>query len=153
MPSTVAPRSSIRSRSEGKGHSVKKLLVATALVACLVPGRTVAGEVIAHPFVNLSIDDIRNVFLGEKQLEGSLKLVPVGNLAVQSEFLAKVLQTDERKYQARWLRKTFREGLAPPPVKGSDAEVIAFVRSTPGAVGYVSNLGAATGGVKVLESF
>ena len=132
---------------------MKKLLATVAMVACLGPSGTLAGEVIAHPFVNLSGDDIRNVFLGEKLLAGSLKLVPVGNSAVQPEFLAKVLQTDERKYQARWLRKTFREGLPAPAIKGSDAEVIAFVRSTPGAVGYVSSLGEATAGVKVLESF
>ena len=72
------------------------------------------------------------------------------NGSLHGEFLAKVLQTDERKYAARWTRKSFREGLAAPAIKGSDAEVIAFVRSTPGAVGYVS---AGAPGVKVLEKF
>jgi ABC-type phosphate transport system substrate-binding protein len=120
------------------------------LVAVLAPGGASAGEVIAHPSVNLSADEIRDVFLGEKQLDGNLKLVPVDNSAIQSEFLSKVLQTDAPKYAARWTKKTFREGLAPPGLKGSDAEVIAFVRSTPGAVGYVSRPWP---GVKVLEKF
>jgi ABC-type phosphate transport system substrate-binding protein len=111
---------------------------------------TLAGEVIANAAVVLSADEIRDVFLGEKQFAGSLKLVPVDNSSLQGEFLSKVLQSDERKYAARWTRKSFREGLAAPAVKGSDAEVIAFVRATPGAVGYVSS-GAA--GVKVLEKF
>ena len=65
-----------------------------------------------------------------------------------------VLQTDERKYSARWIRKTFREGLAAPALKGSDAEVISFVRSTPGAIGYVTAIGEANAAaVKVLEKF
>ncbi len=109
-----------------------------------------AGEVIAHPSVVLDADEIRDVYLGEKQFAGAIKLVVVDNRALQTEFLAKLLQTDERKYAARWTRKSFREGLAAPTLKGSDAEVIAFVRATPGALGYVST---SAGGVKVLERF
>lgn len=120
------------------------LLLALALPAAR------AGEVIAHPSVVLDADEIRDVYLGEKQFVGNVKLVAVDNRALHTEFLAKVLQTDERKYAARWTRKSFREGLAAPTLKGSDAEVIAFVRSTPGALGYVSS---SVGGVKVLERF
>jgi ABC-type phosphate transport system substrate-binding protein len=120
------------------------------LLAALLHVQSHAGEVIAHPSVDLSPDEIRDVFLGEKQLAGNLKLVPVDNSAIRSEFLSKVLQTDERKYAARWTKKSFREGLAAPVVKGSDAEVKAFVKSTPGAVGYVSG---PSSGMKVLENF
>jgi hypothetical protein len=109
-----------------------------------------AGLVIAHPSVDLNAEEIRLVFLGEKQLVGQLRLVPVDNLAARARFLEKVLQTDARKYEARWLRKAFREGLTAPSAKGSDAEVLSFVRSTPGAVGYVET---ATPGVKVLEGY
>ncbi len=109
-----------------------------------------AGEVIAHPSVTLSGNEIRDVYLGEIQFSGRVKLVPVDNRSVQAEFLSKVLQSDERKYAARWTRKTFREGLAAPPVKNSDAEVIAFVRATPGAVGYIK--GSAPG-MAALEKF
>jgi hypothetical protein len=123
---------------------------ALALAAALASSGVCAGEVIAHPSLELNAEDVRNVFLGEKQLAGRLKLVPVDNRAVQTEFLRKVLQTDERKYQARWIRKNFREGIVPPAVKGSDAEVLSFVRATPGAVGYV---GGTSSGVKVLERF
>ena len=127
--------------------------LAATLVVWLMPlAPALAGEVIAHPFVSLSGDDIRNVYLGEKQLAGSLRLVPVSNSAIQEDFLSKVLQTDEPKYQARWIRKRFREGLTPPPTLGSDAEVISFVRSTPGAVGYVSTA-RDEAGIKVLERF
>ena len=127
-------------------------LVAAFIVWLLPLAPALAGEVIAHPFVSLSGDDIRNVYLGEKQLAGSLKLVPVSNRAIQNEFLAKVLQTDETKYQARWIRKRFREGLEPPATLASDAEVLSFVRATPGAIGFVSSSGDGAG-VKVLEKF
>jgi ABC-type phosphate transport system substrate-binding protein len=100
--------------------------------------------------VSLNADEIRDVFLGEKQFSGRVRLVPVDNSSAQAEFLSKVLQSDARKYAARWTRKSFREGLAVPSVKGSDAEVISFVRDTPGAIGYIK--GSATG-VQVLEKF
>jgi ABC-type phosphate transport system substrate-binding protein len=109
-----------------------------------------AGEVIAHASVNLNSEEIRDVFLGEKQFSGRVKLMPVDNSSARAEFLSKVLQSDERKYAARWTRKSFREGLVAPSVKGSDAEVIAFVRATPGAIGYVKGT---ANGVQVLESF
>jgi hypothetical protein len=37
----------------------------------------------------------------------------------------------------------------PPPEKASDAEIVAFVRDTPGAIGYVWS-GADASGVKVV---
>jgi len=124
--------------------------IAIGLLAGMWAAAIQAGEVIAHPSVEIDVDEIRLVFLGEKQLAGRLKLTPVDNLPARARFLEKVLQTDERKYEARWVRKAFREGLTAPAVKGSDAEVISFVRSTPGAVGYVDSPAE---GVKVLERY
>jgi hypothetical protein len=80
-----------------------------------------------------------------------LRLVPVDNAVAQEEFLAEVLQTNLRVYQARWVRKTFREGLRTPPTKDNDAEVRSFVRSTPGAVGYVAGSGG--DGVVILDRY
>ncbi len=121
-----------------------------ALIVLLALGRAEAGEVIAHESVTLTADEVRDVFLGEKQFSANLRLIPVDNDVVQTEFLAKVLQTDRQKYIARWTKKTFREGLPAPLSKGSDAAVIAFVRATPGAVGYISGKAH---GVKLLEKF
>lgn len=125
-------------------------LTLVTLAALLATSRVDAGEVISHPTVQLSPAEVRDVYLGERQWLSSLKLVPVDNIAAHDQFLAKVLQTDAPKYAARWLRKSFREGIAAPPVMGSDAEVIAFVKSTPGAIGYVST---PSSGVKVLHDF
>jgi ABC-type phosphate transport system substrate-binding protein len=123
---------------------------ASILCAALLPSITRAGEVVANASVTLTADEVKDVFLGEKQLAGTIKLVPVDNSAQQAEFLAKVLQLDSAKYAARWTKKAFREGMTAPAMKGSDAEVIAFVKSTPGAVGYVAG---PSSGVKVLEKY
>lgn len=127
---------------------MRALYVLALLLLC---GAVRAGEVIAHPSVRLDTADVRDVYLGERQLSGDLRLVPVDNLVAQEEFLAAILQTNLRSYQARWTRKTFREGVRAPLVKGSDAEVSSFVRATPGAIGYVS--GSAGSGVIVLARF
>lgn len=120
------------------------------LALALALGPAQAQVVIAHPSVELTADQVRDLFLGEIQYSGRLRLVPVDNRDLQPEFLSRVLQTDERKYAARWTRKTYREGIAAPDIRAGDAEVAAFVRRTPGAVGYVSS---PTPGVKILHAF
>lgn len=126
----------------------QRLLVLSTLLALAFSAA--AGDVIASPEVALMPEEIRDVFLGEKHHAGGVLLIPVDNAAAQDEFLRKVLQTDAQKYYSRWTKKSFREGIVAPALKGSDAEVIAFVRSTRGAVGYIKRPVA---GVKVLYSF
>ena len=50
-----------------------------------------------------------------------------------------------------WQRQIFSGRAVPPAEKGSDAEVLEFVRTNPGAVGYVSAEANVGDGVKVLE--
>jgi ABC-type phosphate transport system substrate-binding protein len=50
-----------------------------------------------------------------------------------------------------WQKQMFEANpRRPPAVKGSDAEVIAFVAKTEGAVGYVSKARALPAGVKAI---
>jgi ABC-type phosphate transport system substrate-binding protein len=95
--------------------------------------------VIANTGVSLSANEVRDVFLGDKQFAGSTKLTPVDNSAAQENFLSKVLQISSAKYASTWTKKAFRDGLTAPATKSSDAEVIEFVKRTKGAVGYVSS--------------
>jgi hypothetical protein len=104
-------------------------------------GTSFAGAdvyVVTHSSVQISSHDVRPVFLGDKQFAGTVKLVPIDNAPRQQEFLARALRIDGTKYNLVWTKKAFREGLNPPPMKSGDAEVIDFVKRTPGAVGYVS---------------
>ena len=109
-------------------------LLAVALVS---PLAALAGDVyvVAHASVSLSADEV---------------LVVLDNGGAQADFLAKVVKVDAGKYASIWAKKGFREGINPPAVKGSDAEVIAVVKSTPGAIGYVSK---ASADVKVIQKY
>lgn len=106
--------------------------------------------VIAHPSVNLASADVRDLFLGDKQFAGGTKLIPVDNSAVQDDFVSKALKMDSAKYSSTWTKKSFREGLNPPPMKTSDLEVADYVKRTPGAVGYVKT---APAGVAVVTKY
>ena len=94
--------------------------------------------VIANSAINVSVDDIKLIYTGDKELAGPIKIRPLDNQAGRAEFLAKVLRLNDNRYDSLWTIKSFRDGLTPPLAKANDAEVIAYVQSTPGAVGYVT---------------
>jgi ABC-type phosphate transport system substrate-binding protein len=104
--------------------------------------------VIANPDVSVSADEVRDIFLGEKQFAGNTKLVVIDNAPMQASFLSQVMHMDAAKYNGIWTKKSFRDGLTPPAVKSGDAEVIEFVKRTSGAIGYASS---APAGVKVIQ--
>ncbi len=109
---------------------------ALAMLSGLAHGQSVT--VIAHPSVTLQAGELRELFVGDKQFAGALKLVPVDNRSAQRGFLATVLHLDPARYATLWAKKAFRDGLEAPAAKASDAEVLAFVQSTRGAIGYVT---------------
>lgn len=123
---------------------------ATVLMALSITAFAQAADVvvIANSDITVSADDVRDIFLGEKQFAGSTKLVVIDNASIQSGFLSKVLNMEAAKYNGIWTKKSFRDGLTPPAVKSGDAEVIEYIKRTPGAIGYVSTKPA---GVKVIQ--
>jgi ABC-type phosphate transport system substrate-binding protein len=122
---------------------------AALLIFLSAPGAN-AGDVvvITNPELSISSEEIKDVFLGEKQFAGSIKLVVIDNAAAQGAFLSKFMQMDAAKYNNIWTKKSFRDGLIPPAVKSSDAEVIEYIKRTPGSIGYVSSTPA---GVKIIQ--
>lgn len=132
--------------------TTKLALLGLGLSGIVVTSAALAGDVyvISHPSVELSAAEIKDVYLGDKQFAGAIKLVPVDNAAVQNDFLAKAIKLSTEKYGSIWTKKGFRDGMTAPAIKSSDADVISFVKSTPGAVGYVST--PATG-VKTLNKY
>ena len=115
-----------------------KLLSAAVLCAACCAARAADLYVICSARVSLTTADVHDLFLGEKQFAGEVKLVPVDNSAAQSMFLEKVLKMNAAKYSTTWTKKSFRDGINPPLVAGSDAEALAYVRRTPGACSYVT---------------
>jgi ABC-type phosphate transport system substrate-binding protein len=122
----------------------------SAILLLLVYSSANAGEVvvIANPGITISGGDVKDIFLGEKQFAGSTKLVVIDNASAQGAFLSKFMQMEANKDNNMWTKKSFREGLTPPAVKSGDAEVIEYIKRTPGAIGYVSTKPA---GVNVIH--
>jgi hypothetical protein len=89
--------------------------------------------------VTLTMADMRDVFLGEKQFAGPVKLMPVDNGAAQADFLAKLLKMELTKYTTTWTKKSFRDGATPPSTKSGDAEVIEYLKHSPGGCSYLSS--------------
>jgi hypothetical protein len=112
-----------------------------------------AGDlfVICNSSVALRPGEIKDTFIGEKGFAGSLTLAPADNSAAQAVFLEKVLKVDASKYASIWTKKSFRDGVNPPPVKTSDAEAIAYVKQTRGACSYVAT--APGPGVAIIARF
>jgi ABC-type phosphate transport system substrate-binding protein len=140
-----------------------KALLAT-LATTLVLGGAVPSPaadeflVIVHPSVagaNVRRPDLAAVFLKKATRWGSGgTAVPVdqsGTSAVRKAFCDAVLGMPVGTAVQYWQKQMFGANpLRPPAVKASDAEVIAFVEKTEGAVGYVSKTAVLPAGVKAI---
>jgi hypothetical protein len=133
--------------------SGRALLVLSTILLCGGASLAHAADlyVICNSNVSLAIADIRDVFLGDKQFAGSVKLMPVDNSAAQALFLEKVMKMNAARYSTAWTKKSFRDGISPPPVEGSDAETLVYVRHTPGACSYLTT--PETNGVVIVSKF
>jgi|APFre7841882630_1041343.scaffolds.fasta_scaffold93943_2 ABC-type phosphate transport system substrate-binding protein len=74
---------------------------------------------------------------------------PSGKSPVRQRFTLEVYGKQVIAISAYWQQMIFSGKGVPPPEKSNDADVVAFVRDTPGAIGYVW-AGADVSGVKVV---
>jgi hypothetical protein len=106
--------------------------------------------VICNEALNVDSSKVISLFTGETSSVGGVSVLVSDNKTLQVDFLSNVLKIEQTKYDTIWAKKSFREGLTKPAMKSSDIEVIDFVKSNKGGVGYVSKPGT---GVKTLGSF
>ena len=81
-------------------------------------------------------------------------VIPVDQTASSSTrqgFSKAIFGREVNSIKSHWQRQIFSGRGVPPPEKGSDEEIIAFVRVNSGAIGYVSPATDIGAGVKVLE--
>ena len=71
--------------------------------------------------------------------------------AVRRAFSKAVLKKDVASVRGYWQAQIFSGRSMPPPERPSDASVLAFVQSTPGAIGYVSFDADVGRGVKEIQ--
>ena len=110
--------------------------------------------VIGHPSLQkLDAVTLQKIYTG-KIIEVNGNAISAVNLisgnASRSQFLAAYLGQDEEKYQAYWTVRKFIGKGSPPKELASSAEVIEFVQSQAGAIGYI-DVGALKQGLNVLN--
>jgi len=71
---------------------------------------------------------------------------------VHAEFLSSVMHKTPAEFEAYWYDQIFEGRSRPPEAKKTEAEVLEYVRTTPGAIGYISKSTRAKG-VTVIELF
>lgn len=144
-------------------NTIKRLASLTLAVvlgahAGAAPSSTAAYKVVvntANTATAISRDDLSRLFLKKATTwangPAALPIDQSVTSAVRKAFSLGVLGKDVAANESYWQQAIFSGRAVPPLVKGSDAEVLAFVRANTNAVGYVSGgveLGAS---VKELE--
>jgi len=103
---------------------------------------------------SLSAKEVSSIFLKKlKKWDDGTAIIPVdlnANSAVRVNFSKSVHKKSVGAIRSYWQQAIFSGAGTAPMEKGSDADVVAFVKSNPGAIGYVS-VGANVSGVKVLK--
>jgi ABC-type phosphate transport system substrate-binding protein len=126
------------------------------LFALLLPPLAAAADYVvvvnpSNPVTALSRTEASRLFLrSATQWPNGEHVKPVDlsrGSAVRAAFTKEVLGRSPGAIEQYWTQAVFSGRAVPPPEKRSDAEVLAYVRETPGAIGYVSS-GAGTDGVK-----
>ena len=121
-----------------------------ALVGVFQPAFAADVYLVVNPSLKISASEALSAYLGEKEFLKAVRLMPVDNAIAQADFLERAMDLNGKKYQTYWTKKTFRDGVQPPPVLHTDTEVLAFVQKTPGAIGYVRS---PSDGVTVLKKY
>ena len=123
-----------------RGIVLRTLLVALALIP--VEARAAGGVVVIGDarLTRLDAPTLEKVYTGKViEVDG----IPVTAInansgsAIRNRFLQVYLHQDEDKYTAYWTVRRYIGKGASPRELSSSAEVINFVKSTPGAIGYI----------------
>ena len=141
----------VRPPMEARSSRRPRLLLLVLVAAVLLAGTwkdvsaASAFRVIVHPQVKgseIPRSVLSAIFLKQVMKWGDGQPVAPVDQSVQSavrrRFSNDVLRQGLVQVQVYWQRR-ITAGQVPPPVKTSDEEVVAFVASTPGAIGYVSS--------------
>jgi ABC-type phosphate transport system substrate-binding protein len=142
--------------------SIVRLFAAAALLSMTALGTTPSPasadgyQVIANSGVgasSLTKDQVSQMFLKKlaKWPDGKsvVAVDQAKTAAIREAFSKAVHGRGAAAIVAFWQQQIFSGADVPPAEKASDAEVIAFVKATPGAIGYVSS-GAEVGDAKVV---
>jgi ABC-type phosphate transport system substrate-binding protein len=135
----------------------RTFVIATALLgAALAWSQDTGFKLIVNPTnttASITRDEVSRIFLKKGAWSNGTPAQPVElpeSSPVRKRFSQEVHGKTAAAIVAYWQQQIFSGRSVPPPTKGTDSEVVAFVKSNAGAVGYVS-AGAATDGVSTLK--
>ena len=131
------------------------VLAAAILVVLVAPAVAADVQVIANPGVaiaELTAGDLKDVFLGSRTSVGGAAVEPVFGRtgAAHDAFVKTYLGKSEAALRNHFKTLVFTGKGAQPKAFASDAEVLKYVMSTKGAIGYVS-ASADTAGAKKIQ--
>ena len=141
---------------------VRFALVLLALAASLATGSPLqaqgsAYQIIVHssnPLSSISRDEASKLFLRKAtKWSTGAEVVPVDQPEgsdTRAAFTKAVLKKSVAAVKSYWQQQIFSGRGVPPTEKGTDADVVAFVRANPNAIGYVSSSAPVSGSVKIL---
>ena len=129
-------------------------LAAILLAVVLPPAFAQSGfKVIVHrdnPVTSLSKDDFSNMLLKKKtRWDNGVSVSPVdldSKSPIRADMSKEAHGRSVSSIKNFWQRQIFSGREVPPPEMSSDGDVVRFVASDPGAIGYVS-VGASVSGV------
>ena len=150
---------------------VVAILVALVLSSPLLPAPAPAVDAVAgsavrespyrivvhagNPVAQLTRAEAGKLFLKKTRVwSDGLPVEPVDlaeSSAIRKAFSSEVVGKDVAAVRSYWQQQLFTGRGVPPVVKANDAEVVAFVASHPGAIGYVSAGAALPDGVKAVR--
>ncbi|MDM8526107.1 hypothetical protein QUF80_22255 [Desulfococcaceae bacterium HSG8] len=122
---------------------MKRLIV--GLLAMMAFSSTAFADVIIIanknvPENTLSRKEIKEIFLGKRVQWGDhsrIHVATVRDVGIHKMFLKQYLNKSRAKWKSYWKRMVFTSRGVPPRSVNTEAELIAYVTETEGAVGYV----------------
>jgi ABC-type phosphate transport system substrate-binding protein len=115
------------------------LLASTVLRAQEVPYRLVVHA--SNPIAQLTRDQVSKIFLRKvTQWDNHQPVLPIDQTAespVRRTFTKQIHQRTIASVQTWWQQQTFAGVAVAPPERGSDVEVLEYVRKYPNAIGYI----------------
>ena len=119
----------------------KQILLAALLLGMPAANASNDVVVISHPsVVKLDAATLQKVYTGKVMEVDGVAVTAVNakqGSVVRTRFLWAFLNQDEDKYTGYWTVRRYIGKGAPPRELPSSTDVIDFVKSTPGAIGYI----------------
>jgi ABC-type phosphate transport system substrate-binding protein len=148
-------------RSRCHDTRVRRCLAALLAIGALVVSRAAEAEpeslvVVANdtgPLLAASDAELRDMFLGKIRVVGGVAIQPAQlEGPARATFAHVLLGMSESEFQLYWMRKSYEDGRLPPPMRSSSEDMLRFVASRPGAIGFVEKRMVHAGsGVRVLR--